>query len=106
MAETTIRPLESQDLPDAARLLQWVCDNDVARGPGTVTYTHNGSETTTDSFTYTVSDAAGATSTAKIRKNMRAFTPPRKRMPIAITVITANAPKSGSRSNKIGRAHV
>ena len=25
--------------PDAARLLQWVCDNDVARGPGSVTYT-------------------------------------------------------------------
>jgi 4-methylaminobutanoate oxidase (formaldehyde-forming) len=25
--------------PDAARLMQWVCDNDVARGAGTVTYT-------------------------------------------------------------------
>ena len=25
--------------PDAARLLQWVCDNDVARGAGSVTYT-------------------------------------------------------------------
>ncbi len=25
--------------PDAARLVQWVCDNDVARGIGTVTYT-------------------------------------------------------------------
>jgi 4-methylaminobutanoate oxidase (formaldehyde-forming) len=25
--------------PDATRLMQWVCDNDVARGAGTVTYT-------------------------------------------------------------------
>ncbi len=25
--------------PDSARLLEWVCDNEVARGPGTVTYT-------------------------------------------------------------------
>ena len=25
--------------PDSARLLEWVCDNEVARGPGSVTYT-------------------------------------------------------------------
>ena len=29
-------------------------------GDGTVTYTHNGSETTSDSFTYTIEDLAGA----------------------------------------------
>jgi hypothetical protein len=31
-------------------------------GDGTVTYTHDGSETTSDSFTYTIDDLGGATS--------------------------------------------
>ncbi|MOA09561.1 hypothetical protein D3C78_1294000 [compost metagenome] len=34
-----------------------------------------------------------------IRKNMRAFTPPRNRMPMAITTITMKAPMSGSASS-------
>src|SRR5206468_1779445 len=34
----------------------------VVNGDGTVSYTHNGSETTSDSFTYTIRDAAGAVS--------------------------------------------
>ena len=34
----------------------------VINGDGTVNYTHNGSETTADSFTYTIRDAAGAIS--------------------------------------------
>src|SRR5206468_1966303 len=34
----------------------------VVNGDGTVTYTHDGSETTADSFTYTIRDAAGAIS--------------------------------------------
>ena len=41
-----------------------------------------------------------ATSTAAMRKNMRALTPPRKRMPMAITAITMKAPMSGSASSK------
>ena len=32
--------------------------------------------------------------------NSRQFMPPRKSIPIATTVITANAPKSGSRSSR------
>ncbi len=36
---------------------------------------------------------------AAIRKNMRAFTPPRNRMPMEITTITMNAPMSGSASS-------
>jgi hypothetical protein len=36
--------------------------NVVVNPDGTVTYTHNGSETTSDSFTYTVNDNSGATS--------------------------------------------
>jgi crotonobetainyl-CoA:carnitine CoA-transferase CaiB-like acyl-CoA transferase len=35
-----------------------------------------------------------------MRKNIRAWTPPRNRMPMAITAITMNAPMSGSASNK------
>jgi len=34
----------------------------VVNGDGTVTYTHNGSETLTDSFSYTISDISGAVS--------------------------------------------
>src|SRR5206468_1361665 len=34
----------------------------VVNGDVTVSYTHNGSETTSDSFTYTIRDAAGAVS--------------------------------------------
>src|SRR5437867_11529602 len=34
----------------------------VVNGDGTVSYTHNGSETTADSFTYTIRDAAGGVS--------------------------------------------
>ncbi len=34
----------------------------VNNGDGTLTYTHNGSETTSDSFTYTINDDDGATS--------------------------------------------
>src|SRR5213594_4133697 len=34
----------------------------VVNGDGTVSYTHNGSETTSDSFTYAIRDAAGAVS--------------------------------------------
>jgi VCBS repeat-containing protein len=34
----------------------------IANGDGTVTYTHNGSETTSDSFTYTIKDNSGAVS--------------------------------------------
>ncbi|MBL8821071.1 MAG: tandem-95 repeat protein [Planctomycetia bacterium] len=34
----------------------------VVNNDGTVSYTHNGSETTSDSFTYTIKDADGATS--------------------------------------------
>ena len=37
--------------------------------------------------------------TAAIRKNMRALTPPRNRMPMAITAITMKAPMSGSASS-------
>ena len=39
--------------------------------------------------------------TAAIRKNMRALTPPRNRMPIAITAITMKAPMSGSASSSM-----
>ncbi len=38
-------------------------------------------------------------STVAIRKNMRALTPPRNRMPMAITAMTMNAPMSGSASS-------
>ncbi len=34
----------------------------LVNGDGTVTYTHDGSETTTDTFTYTIQDLSGATS--------------------------------------------
>ena len=43
--------------------------------------------------------AKAATSSAAIRKNMRALTPPRNRMPMAITAITMKAPMSGSASS-------
>ncbi|MNX12852.1 hypothetical protein D3C86_426430 [compost metagenome] len=36
------------------------------------------------------------TTSVAITKNMRAFTPPRNRMPMAITAITMKAPMSGS----------
>jgi hypothetical protein len=36
----------------------------VVNGDGTVTYTHDGSETTSDSFSYTIRDAAGAVSSS------------------------------------------
>ena len=39
------------------------------------------------------------TTTAAITKNMRALTPPRNRMPIAMTEITMKAPMSGSASS-------
>ena len=38
----------------------------VVNGSGSVTYTHNGSETTADSFTYTVSDGQGGSATAAV----------------------------------------
>ena len=38
-------------------------------------------------------------SVAAIRKNIRAFTPPKNRMPMAITAITMKAPMSGSASS-------
>ena len=34
-----------------------------------------------------------------MKANMRAFTPPRNKIPMAITAITMNAPISGSHSN-------
>ena len=40
-----------------------------------------------------------ASSTARLRKNMRPLTPPRNRMPSAISAITTNAPMSGSASS-------
>ena len=43
--------------------------------------------------------ANAITRISAIRKNMRAFTPPRNRMPMAITAITMNAPMSGSASS-------
>ena len=36
---------------------------------------------------------------AAITKNMRAFTPPKNKIPMAITAITMKAPMSGSASN-------
>ena len=45
--------------------------------------------------------AKAPTSTAAIRKNMRALTPPRNRMPMAITAITMKAPMSGSASSSM-----
>ena len=48
-----------------------------------------------------IMSANNSTITAAIRKNMRALTPPRNKMPIAITAITMKAPMSGSaRSSK------
>jgi hypothetical protein len=38
----------------------------VYNNDGTFTYTHNGSETTSDSFTYTIDDMAGGTATATV----------------------------------------
>ena len=43
--------------------------------------------------------AKAATRMAAMTKNMRAFTPPRNRMPMAITAITMNAPMSGCASS-------
>ncbi|MFC6237484.1 GcvT family protein [Longivirga aurantiaca] len=56
--ETSFAKIEVSG-PDAARLLQWVCDNDVARGPGTVTYTQalNASGGIECDFTVTQLDA-------------------------------------------------
>ena len=45
--------------------------------------------------------ANAPTTTSAIRKNMRAFTPPRNRMPMAITTITMNAPMSGWASSSM-----
>ena len=45
--------------------------------------------------------ANAVTTTSTIRKNMRALTPPRNRMPMAITTITMNAPMSGSASSSM-----
>ncbi len=39
---------------------------------GTFSYTHNGSETTSDSFTYTINDAAGATASAEVARTATA----------------------------------
>ncbi|MCY1552228.1 hypothetical protein D9M68_886100 [compost metagenome] len=45
--------------------------------------------------------ANAPTTTSAMRKNMRAFTPPRNRMPMAITTITMKAPMSGSASSSM-----
>lgn len=46
-------------IPDSGTVFEGGAVNN---GDGTVTYTHDGSETTSDSFTYTVNDNEGATS--------------------------------------------
>ena len=38
----------------------------VSNNNGTFTYTHDGSETTSDAFTYTINDGAGGTDTATV----------------------------------------
>ena len=43
--------------------------------------------------------AKAPTTSSAIRKNMRAFTPPKNKMPMAMTTITMNAPMSGSASS-------
>ncbi|HXK23392.1 MAG TPA: LamG-like jellyroll fold domain-containing protein [Myxococcota bacterium] len=49
----------------------------VVNSNGTVTYTHDGSETTSDSFTYTIRDAAGAVSNAAtVSLTITPVTPP------------------------------
>ena len=52
------------------------------------------------SLVSTISANATTTSTA-MRKNMRALTPPRNRMPMAMTTITMKAPMSGSASSSM-----
>ena len=44
----------------------------VDNGDGTFTYTHDGSETTSDSFTYIVDDGAGGTATATVNVTVTA----------------------------------
>ena len=44
----------------------------VYNGDGTFTYTHNGSETTADSFTYTIDDGSGGTATATVNITVNA----------------------------------
>ena len=43
--------------------------------------------------------AKASTTSSAMMKNMRAFTPPRNRMPMEITTITMKAPISGSASS-------
>ena len=45
--------------------------------------------------------ANAPTTRAPMRKNMRAFTPPRNKMPMAMTTITMKAPMSGSANSNM-----
>jgi Ca2+-binding RTX toxin-like protein len=46
----------------------------VDNGDGTFTYTHDGSETTSDGFTYTINDGAGGTDTATVNVTINPVT--------------------------------
>jgi hypothetical protein len=53
-----------------------------------------------------ISTAKAATSTTIRTANRRARMPPRKRMPMAIEMITTKAPKSGSLSSRMPTATI
>jgi VCBS repeat-containing protein len=58
----------------------------VYNGDGTFTYTHNGSETTSDSFTYTIDDGAGGIATATVAITVTPVNDPPVAVDDAVTV--------------------
>jgi len=80
-------------------------------GDGTFTYTHDGSETTGDSFTYTVDDGAGGTDTATVIITVTRWSRPalpararRRRAAISLPPTSTVRTTNGSRSPRRPRA--
>ena len=59
----------------------------VSNNNGTFTYTHDGSETTSDAFTYTINDGAGGTDTATVTVTVI----PVNNQPVAVDDVAAVA---------------
>jgi VCBS repeat-containing protein len=54
----------------------------VSNNDGTFTYTHDGSETTSDAFTYTINDGAGGIDTATVNVNVNVTINPANNAPV------------------------
>jgi VCBS repeat-containing protein len=67
----------------------------VNNGDGTFSYTHDGTETASDSFTYTIDDGAGGSATATVNITVTPVNDPPQATPVLLTPI---AQDSGART--------